>query len=157
MSWIREQFTFNDLQRLLFRLAEHVKAFKGLTPAEISELLTNAEKCSFVPGTAIVKEGSAGTHMYIILNGSARVTKAGRDGEVELARLGSADSFGEMALADNEARSASVVADTDCVLVRLNDQIINSRPEIGLKVYRNITKVLSNRLRAADELLAWRL
>jgi hypothetical protein len=43
------------------------------------------------------------------------------------------------------------------VLVRLNDQIINSRPEIGLKVYRNITKVVSARLRTADELLAWRL
>jgi CRP-like cAMP-binding protein len=62
-----------------------------------------------------------------------------------------------MALADNEARSASVVADTDCVLVRINDQIINSRPDIGLKVYRNITKVVSARLRTADELLAWRL
>ena len=157
MSWIREQFTFQDLQRLLFRLAEHVKAFQGLTPAEISDLLGTAEKCSYQPGASIVKEGTIGNHMYIILNGEARVIKTGRDGEVELARLGPADSFGEMSLADNEARSASVVADTDCVLVRLNDQTINARPEIGLKVYRNITKVLSARLRTADELLAWRL
>lgn len=157
MSWIREQFTFHDLQRLLFRLAEHVKAFKGLTPAEISELLANAEKCSFPPGAAIVREGSAGKHMYIILNGDARVTKAGRDGEVELARLGSTDTFGEMALADNEARSASVIADSDCVLVRLSDQVMLARPEIGVKVYRNIARVLSARLRTADEMLAWRL
>ena len=35
MSWIREQFTFSDLQRLLLRLSERVKAFQGLTPAEI--------------------------------------------------------------------------------------------------------------------------
>ena len=157
MSWVREQFTFHDLQRLLFRLAEHVKAFQGLTPAEISDLLSSSEKCSFAPDSYIIKEGSIGTHMYIILNGEARVVKAGRDGEVELARLEPAASFGEMALADNEARSASVIADTECILVRLNDQIINSRPEIGLKVYRNITKVLSERLRTADELLAWRL
>lgn len=157
MSWIREQFTFNDLQRLLFKLAEHVKAFHGLTPAEISDLLGSSEKCSFAPGAHIVKEGNIGSHMYVILSGEARVLKAGRDGEVELARLAPADSFGEMALTDKEARSASVVADTDCVLVRLNDQIINSRPEIGLKVYCNIAKVVSARLRAADELLAWRL
>ncbi|MCX7162017.1 MAG: cyclic nucleotide-binding domain-containing protein [Betaproteobacteria bacterium] len=157
MSWIREQFTFADLQRLLFRLSERVKAFQGLTPAEIAELLGSSEKCSFAPGAHIVKEGSVGTHMYIILSGDARVLKSGRDGEFELARLMPADSFGEMALADNEARSASVVAESECVLVRLNDQIINSRPEIGLKVYRNIAKVLSSRLRAADELLAWRL
>jgi len=157
MSWVREQFTFHDLQRLLFRLAEHVKAFHGLTPAEISDLLGSSEKCSFEPGAYIVKEGSIGAHMYIILNGEARVVKSGRDGEVELARLASADSFGEMALADNEARSASVIAESDCVLVRINDLIINSRPEIGVKVYRNIAKVLSARLRTADELLAWRL
>ena len=157
MSWIREQFTFSDLQRLLFRLAEHVRAFQGLTPAEISDLLGSSEKCTFVPGAYIVKEGNVGTHMYIIIDGEASVTKQGRGGAIELARLGAADSFGEMALADNEARSASVVADSDCVLVRINDQIINSRPDIGLKVYRNITKVLSARLRAADELLAWRL
>jgi CRP-like cAMP-binding protein len=95
--------------------------------------------------------------MYVIINGEAAVTKKGRGGEVELARLGSADSFGEMALADNETRSASVSALTPCVLVRLNDQIVNSRPEIGVKIYRNISRVLSSRLRNADEALAWRL
>ena len=157
MSWIREQFTFQDMQRLLFRLAEHVKAFKGLTPGEIAEVLGNAEKCSFEPGGLIVKEGSIGKHMYIILSGDARVTKSGRDGQVELAHLEAADSFGEMSLADNEARSASVYADSDCVLVRVNDQALDSKPEIGLKVYRNIARVLSARLRTADEMLAWRL
>ena len=157
MSWVREQFTFHDLQRLLFKLAERVKAFQGLSPAEIGEVLTHAEKCTFEPGMAIVKEGNVGTHMYIIIDGEAAVTKQGRSGEVELARLGATDSFGEMGLADNETRSASVTALTPCILVRLNDQIVNSRPEIGVKIYRNISRVLSSRLRSADEALAWRL
>ncbi len=157
MSWIREQFTFHDLQRLLFKLAEHVKAFQGLTPAEISELLSHAEKCTFEPDAVIVKEGSIGNHMYVILDGEAMVSKRGRDGEVELARLFSADSFGEMALADNEARSATVTAVSPCILVRLSDQVMNSKPEIGMKVYRNIARVVSARLRSADEALAWRL
>ena len=157
MSWVREQFTFNDLQRLLFKLSERVKAFQGLTPAEITDLLGSSEKCSFEPDSYIVKEGNIGNHMYIILDGEARVMKAGRDGEVELARLSPADSFGEMALADNEARSASVVAITSCALVRINGRAIDARPEIGLKVYRNISRVVSERLRAADDLVAWRL
>lgn len=157
MNWIREQFTFQDLQRLLFKLAERVKAFHGLTPAEISEMLSHAEKCTYGPGTAIVKEGNIGTHMYLIIEGEAAVTKLGRDGGVELARLGPADSFGEMALADNEARSATVTALAPCVLVRLGDQAFNARPEIGMKIYRNVARVLAERLRNADELLAWRL
>lgn len=157
MSWIREQFTFQDMQRLLFKLAEHVKAFQGLTPAEISDLLAHAEKCTFASNVVIVREGSVGNHMYVILDGEAMVSKKGRNGETELARLFSADSFGEMALADNEARCATVTAISPCVLVRLTDQIMNSRPEIGMKVYRNIARLVSARLRDADEALAWRL
>ena len=157
MSWVREQFSFTDLQRLLFKLSERVKAFHGLTPAEITDLLGSSEKCTFAPDSYIIKEGNVGTHMYIILNGDARVMKSGREGEFELARLAPADSFGEMALADNEARSASVIAVTECALVRINDRAINSRPDIGLKVDRNIARVVSTRLRAADELLVWRL
>lgn len=157
MNWIREQFTFHDQQRLLLKLAEHVRAFRGLTPAEIESLLMHAEKCSFDESLPIVKEGSAGHHMYVILDGTAVVSKKGRDGDLELARLYAADSFGEMALADNEARSATVTALTSCVLVRLSDQALYSHPEIGMKVYRNIAGVLAARLRSADEALAWRL
>lgn len=158
MNWVREQFTFQDMQRLLFKLAERVKAFQGLTPAEIGDVLTRAEKCSFAPGMVIVKEGSGGAYMYVILEGQAAVEKLGRTGEaVELARLGPADTFGEMALVDNEARSASVVAVSACVLVRLDDKVINTRPDAGLKIYRNISRVLAARLRLADEALVWRL
>lgn len=157
MNWIRQQFTFHDLQRLLFKLAEHVKAFHGLTPAEISELLAHAEKCTYAPDAVIVKEGNVGNQMYVILEGEAMVSKRGRDGEIELARLFATDSFGEMSLADNEARSATVTAVSPCVLVRLSDQVMNSQPEIGVKVYRNIARVVSARLRQADEALAWRL
>jgi CRP-like cAMP-binding protein len=156
-SWTREQFTFHDVQRLLFKLAEKVKAFHGLAPAEIGEILAHAEKCTFEPGVPIIKEGNTGTHMYIILDGEARVTKKGRDGEVELARLSAPDSFGEMALVDKEVRSATVAADSFCVLVRLDDKTFQDNPEFGLKVYRNIAAVLTERLRNADELLAWRL
>lgn len=157
MSWTKEEFGFHDMQRLLFKLAEHVKAFKGLTGAEIAELLTKAEKCTFEAGSIIVKEGNTGIHMYVIIDGEARVTKSGRDGEIELARLEAANSFGEMALADQETRSATVTAYSPCILVRLSDQSINAHPEIGLKVYRNISRLLSERLRQADEMLAWRL
>lgn len=157
MSWIREQFSFHDLQRLLFKLGERVKAFHGLAPADIGDLMARAEKCTFEPGMAIVKEGNTGTHMYIILDGEARVSKKGRDGDVELARLGAPDSFGEMALIDKEVRSATVTAEGFCVLVRLDDRAIEAKPEIGLKVFRNIAGVLCERLRGADELLAWRL
>ena len=157
MSWIRESFSFHDIQKLLFKLAERVKAFRGLTPNEVEQVLLNAEKCTFTAGTDIVNEGNTGNHMYIILAGSAKVTKHSRDGELELCTLNAADSFGEMALVDGETRSASVKALETSVLVRISEQAINKHPAIGLKIYRNICGVIAARLRNADEQLAWRL
>jgi len=157
MAWIKEEVSYNDLQRLLNKLTEHVKVFKGLTPAEVIELLSNAEKCNFEPGATIIKEGNVGAYMYIIVYGEAVVSKKGHDAEVELARLTAADCFGEMALADQEARSATVKALTPCVLMRVNDQALSRKPEIAMKFYRNMTQVLSERLRNANELLAWQL
>lgn len=157
MSWTKEPLSFHETQALLIKLAEKVKAFRGLSPAEVGDVLARAEKCTYAPMTDIVKEGNTGNHMYIILAGTARVTKDNNGTAVELAELGPADSFGEMALVDGETRNASVTALEPCVLVRLSDQAIDHKPEIGLKVYRNICRVLSARLRTADEQLAWRL
>lgn len=155
-NWIKQDFNLNDL-RLLHKLAEHIKVFRNLTPAEISGLLAKAEKCSYQPGTTIIKEGSVGAYMYVIFDGTAIVSKKGNEGEVELARLNAADSFGEMALADREARCATVTAMTSCVLVRLGEQILVRNPDVAMKVYRNITVLLSERLRRSDEKLVWQL
>ena len=154
MSWIREQFTATDLQGLLFRLSQHVKAFQGLTPAEVSDLLGSSEKCTYAPGTHIVKEGNVGTHMYIILSGEARVLKAGRDGEVELAQLAPADSFGEMALVDQSPRTASAGASIDSELLSINRAalltVIKQQPGFGVMLLRAV----ASRLRHMNTLLA---
>lgn len=155
-SWVKQEFNLNDL-RILHKLAEHIKVFRNLTPAEISGLLAKAEKCTYQNGISIIKEGSVGAHMYIIFDGTAVVTKKGSEGEIELARLNAADSFGEMALADREARCATVTAMTTCVLARIEEQTLTRNPAVAMKVYRNITVLLSERLRKTDEKLVWQL
>lgn len=156
MGWIKEELGFSEMQRLLQRLTEQVKVFNGLTTAELTELLSQAEKCSYDPEAVIVKEGNVGNYMYIIIHGEAAVSKRGHD-DVELARLRAADSFGEMALLDQEVRSATVRALSPCILVRLNENTLARKPEIAIKFYRNMAKVLSERLRSTNELLAWQL
>ena len=157
VKWVKDGLGFDDMQRLLNKLAEKIKAFHTLTPAEIGELLANAEKCTFDTGTTILKEGSSGGYMYIIFEGEAIVTKKGKAGDIELNRLYATDSFGEMALADRGFRSASVRALKPCVLVRLNEAVLSAKPQIALKFYRNMARVLSERLRSGNEMLAWRL
>ena len=157
MQWTKENLNFDEMQRLLNKLAEQVKAFHTLTTGEIAELLANADKCTYAAGATIVKEGSVGDYMYIIFEGEALVTKQSHRGETELAYLAAADSFGEMALADHAARSATVITLTPCVLVRLDEPTLFGNPALAMKIYRNIAKLLSERLRSTDDLLAWRL
>ena len=157
MSWLKEELSFHEQQRLLLKLADKVKAFAGMSTAEIAELLSSAEKCSYAPMNEIVTEGNVGQHMYLIISGEAKVTKQGREGGVELARLAAADSFGEMSLIDQVPRSATVIAVSPCLLVRLSEKSLEVRPEIAAKIYLNLARILASRLREADELLAWRI
>lgn len=157
MAWQREDLSFHEQQRLLLKLTEKVKAFAGMSTADVMTLIGQCEKCMFPPLAEIVTEGNIGKHMYIILSGEARVIKQGREGGTELARLGPADSFGEMSLIDQTPRSASVIADCECHMMRLSTQWLDARPDLAAKIYLNIAKILTARLREADELLAWRI
>ncbi|MDP9336290.1 MAG: cyclic nucleotide-binding domain-containing protein [Actinomycetota bacterium] len=60
-----------------------------------------------------MNEGDRGSEFFVILDGTARVSRQGR----KIATLGPGSGFGELALLDNAPRNATVVADTDMELV----------------------------------------
>jgi CRP/FNR family cyclic AMP-dependent transcriptional regulator len=114
--------------------------------AEIAYLMMDVH----IPaGAQVVKEGEVGNCMYIISEGSVNVYK----GRHLLAKLGSKDFFGELALLDTETRSATVTASEDCILFRIDQEpfydLIDSRPE----VVRGVIKILCKRIRLANEKL----
>lgn len=150
-QWQKENFSFQDLQRIMFRLLERVEIFRGLTAEELMHLLESAEKCTFTPGETIVREGSSGAWLYVIIDGQVIVRKHAQGKAADLAQLTPGDSFGEMSLVDQELRSASVIAETPCVLLRLSENTCWHHPASGAKIYRNIARVLSRRLRDMDD------
>ena len=64
---------------------------------------------TYAPGETIAEEGEAGRTFVVIESGSVTVTVRG----AEVGHLGPGDAFGEMALIDKSARSATVTADTE--------------------------------------------
>jgi CRP/FNR family transcriptional regulator, cyclic AMP receptor protein len=101
-------------------------------------------------GTVIFSEGESGHEMYIIQEGKVKITKKIRAMETILAELDRGDFFGEMALLEKEARSASATAATDVKLLAIDektfDTTIRNNPDVAIRIMRK----LAERLRDAD-------
>jgi MFS family permease len=96
--------------------------FAGVTRARLEAAMHQVTEVPVTAGTAVVTEGETADRFYIIENGTFSVTKApdGGGAPVELRKLDSNDVFGELGLLRGEARSATVTADTDGLLLALD-------------------------------------
>jgi CRP/FNR family cyclic AMP-dependent transcriptional regulator len=83
-----------------------VPLFAELSDDELAQVARLVKERTFAPGETVAKEGSGGAAFYLIESGTANVTVAGR----ERAALGPGDYFGEIALIDEGARSATITA-----------------------------------------------
>ena len=92
----------------------------------------------FKSDTMIFSESMPGDELYIIQQGSIKITKIIDNSEVLLAVLKPGDIFGEMALIENKPRSASAIAYEDTTLLSINkanfSQIIAAQPQISERI-----------------------
>jgi len=100
-------------------------------------------------GETIFREGEAGSTMYIVLEGTVRLSVTGRN----LEKVIKGGVFGEMALIDEAPRSATAVAASDCKLLPLSAErfkkMIRDNPDFALQ----IMAVMAGRLRSMDRRL----
>lgn len=109
-------------------------------------------------GQHVITEGEEGSELYILNKGTVSVLKRTLDNDVYTIDTLAAEEhvfFGELALMDEEFRSASVIADTDCefLLIHRNDfnRLGEEDPWLGLLVTRAIGRALSIRLRKTNK------
>jgi CRP/FNR family cyclic AMP-dependent transcriptional regulator len=138
-----------ETRQLLLRL----NLFHGLDEAELMLLLTEAELVDYREGDYPITEGEQGNHMFVILAGHARISKKAMGIQKVIHELGPGECFGEMSLIECRSRSASVKALSACKLLRIDGGDIMKIPTIAAKLYRNIAKLLSQRLRHANDIL----
>jgi len=92
--------------------------FAALTDAQRTELSRMARPALYGAGDVIVREGDAGSSMFVVVRGEAVVTLAASKEPV--ARLRGGDVFGEMSLLTGDPRTATVAAATDCHVIELD-------------------------------------
>jgi CRP/FNR family cyclic AMP-dependent transcriptional regulator len=92
-------------------LLERVPAFSTLEPSDLERIAGVAVPRSFEPGQVIFREGDSSDTCYVVREGHARAVRTHGDGRtLTLATFGPGDIFGELAMFEDERRSATVEA-----------------------------------------------
>ena len=127
-------------------LIRGVPLFSDLDDKTASQLAAEFIERHFPAGTAIATEGVDGLNFFVVESGEASVTVHGD----EVGTLGPGAAFGEVALVDRSARSATVTAKTPIVAYALPiwsfRPFVEERPELAWK----LLEILAERLRAAQ-------
>lgn len=129
------------------------RAFPGITPDEVQEIIVNSQIKSYPAGTILCQEDAVEFTFYMILEGEFEVTKTINNMEARLLKtLSAGDFFGEMALIHNAPRAATVKATTPVVVLELEKDGFNRVLKHSPSVATAMVSEISNRLRANDQL-----
>lgn len=124
----------------------------------MGKLLEVSTMRSFKAGDRIIEEGDLGSGMYILNKGAVTIRKRTRSGDTyTVVNLKAEENvfFGELALIDDDRRSATVVArmDSECLEITKDAfmKLGNEHPALGLPITREIARILAARLRKTNE------
>ena len=124
--------------------------FAALPLEELYHIALSIQEESAREGSVVIKQGTRGGKMYIVVEGELEVSRSEPDAEGESQRitvLGENQVFGDMALLDDEPRSASVTALQDCRLLSLQRSDLERILRRYSSIAFNMMRILSSRLR----------
>ncbi|MBK8616071.1 MAG: cyclic nucleotide-binding domain-containing protein [Anaerolineales bacterium] len=129
------------------------RAFPGIKPEEVQEIIMNSRIKTYPPQTVICRENEVEYVFYMILEGDFEVTKTINNSETRLLKsLTAGDFFGEMALIHNAPRAATVRSKTNVIVLELDkdgfNRVLKRSPSIAMAMVSEI----SNRLRQNDQM-----
>lgn len=123
-----------------------VPLFAGLSAAEVDRIAAMFKEREFQAGETIIKEGIGAAAFYVILSGEVAVSVHGKP----VSTLKRGDYFGEVALIDENARSATIIATTDVVCHGLTYWEFRPLVQSNATIAWNLLQTLARRLRSAE-------
>ncbi|MBF0181772.1 MAG: cyclic nucleotide-binding domain-containing protein [Magnetococcales bacterium] len=137
----------------VLKIIRTITFFKGFSEEEKMRFVSNhtrIQKC--VPGTYIIRENSKESSFFILLSGSANVLQSGNP--TPLSELGPGAIFGEISFLTNMPRTANVVANEPCLLVRVDKGLMDTLgAEAREKIKDRIIEQLLKRMKKMNQLL----
>jgi len=147
---VGKEQAIEEMNRRRVRIEEllrRVSIFEPLQDREIQAIASSGRIWHFGRGEHIVKQGEAGSSLFLVLGGSAAVDikVPGDERVVTVAHLNTGDFFGEKSLLTGESRSASVVAETDLEVVEVDKANIVPILENNPGIMEDLSKRLAER------------
>ena len=127
-------------------LLQRIPLFADLEPRELERLSGSFKERTFDAGHPVATEGEGAAGFFVIESGDAVVTVHGE----ERGRLGPGDYFGDIALIDQGARSATIVADSDLRCYGLTFWDFRPLVESDARIAWPLLQAMAKRLRAAE-------
>jgi CRP/FNR family transcriptional regulator, cyclic AMP receptor protein len=136
-------------------LLRAVPVFSELGEDELARVAEVAVPRQFVAGEVVFREGDESNTCYVVRSGRARAVREHPDGRsITLANFGPGDIFGELAMFDDERRSATIetLEDTEAIAILGGDmrRLLAEHADISVKLLAS----LGRRLRETNERLA---
>ena len=134
-----------------------IKILAGLNDAQLEHLTDFMELQRVPQWSVVVRQGDEGDAMYLILEGELRARVVVGDQEMILSTFGPGEFFGDMSLFDQGPRSADVVANVDCTLIKISavafDRLTREAPALATPFLQATSKTLAARIRADNKRL----
>lgn len=125
-------------------LLKSVPLFAGCSKNELRQLAKVADELDLREGTVLTREGRPGREFFVLIDGTAAVTKKGK----KIADLGPGDWLGEIALITESPRTATVTATSPVDVLVITDRrfrsVVETMPSIALKVLARVGERLSH-------------
>ena len=138
--------------------------FQDLREEEVKQVLGLTVQRTFPTGAVIIHEGAAGDSMFILCRGEVEITKrlglvlddeAPRERIIVRLKAEEGVCFGEMALLEEEPRSATVTALTECQLLEMDREkflrLVRENCDMGSKILLRLAQLLSKYLRKTNQ------
>ena len=124
----------------------NVALFSACNTKELQKVAKASDEIRMTAGTLIVDQGQTGREAFVIVDGQVTVKRGGR----KIATLGAGDVVGELSLLDHGPRTATVVCETDCTLLVIDQRrflnVLDDVPSISHK----LMAALATRIRDMD-------
>jgi signal transduction histidine kinase len=124
---------------------EENKIFRGLSPSDVEVLRGATREITFAPEQLIFKEGDEGDGIYFVKEGLVQIASGGGYGDLKiLSRIRTGEVFGEMAVLDNQPRSASATAEGPTTVYFISraglDQLLERAPHLAMLLVREVNR-----------------